>query len=395
MNKKKTAVIVIPTYNEAESIGKMIKYLFTKTFPTIENWDCHLLVVDDTSPDGTYKIVQKLEEKYKNLHLYLNPKKMGIGYAYMVGFKRAMKELDANAIIEFDGDFQHPPETIPVMLKEIDRGADYVLGSRKVKGGSNPKGWGFKRVFFSEVGGLMARLILFFPSKTFFKITDPTTGLKASRVKGFVEKMDIDHLYSQKFGYKLEFLYKMIKLGAKVKEIPLKFQVRERGKSKFSAGTAKDILRTVILLRWHDKATQSFLKFGVVGFVGYLVNAISLKIFTRMEFAEWLCWFLSTELAIISNFTWNNLWTFGQQKFTKPAVILKKFLQFNFTSAGALVIQTVMGTLLTSLFGPQYRQLYLPLIIVFLVLPYNWLMYNKVIWRKGKVKGMGSNQREA
>jgi len=380
--KKPIAVVVIPTYNEAGTIGKMIDYLFNKTFPRIKNWHCKLLIVDDTSPDGTYKIVQQKQKKYKDLFLYLNPRKMGIGYAYVVGFKHAMKKLGAEVVIEFDGDFQHPPETIPVLLREIEKGADYVLGSRKIKGGSNPKGWGFKRVFFSEVGGLIARFILFFPGKMFFQITDPTTGLKASRVKGFVEKMDMDHLYSKSFGYKLEFLYKMVKLGAKVKEIPLKFGLRKAGESKISSNTAKDIFRTVVLLRWHDPTTQKFLKFGTVGFIGYLVNAFGLWFFARLKLAEWLIWFLATELAIISNFTWNNLWTFAQERFTHPIMIVKKFFQFNLTSAGALVIQTVAGTVLSHLFGFQYRQLYLPFIIVFLVLPYNWLMYNRVIWKR-------------
>jgi dolichol-phosphate mannosyltransferase len=168
MKKKKIAVVVIPTYNEAKTIGKMIDHLFTKTFPLIKNWQMKLLVVDDTSPDGTYKVVQQKQRKYKNLHLYLNPKKMGIGYAYVVGFKYAMEKLDADVVIEFDGDFQHPPETIPVMLKEIEKGSDYVLGSRKIPGGSVPEQWGLKRKFFTFFGGFVARFILFFPSKAFF-----------------------------------------------------------------------------------------------------------------------------------------------------------------------------------------------------------------------------------
>ena len=132
-NKKQTAVVVIPTYNEVDSIGKMIDHLFSKTFPTVNNWHCKLLVVDDTSPDGTYKVVQDKQKKYQDLYLLLNKEKAGIGNAYVKGFKEAMKNLGADVIIEFDSDFQHPPETIPVMLKEIENGADYVLGSRKIK----------------------------------------------------------------------------------------------------------------------------------------------------------------------------------------------------------------------------------------------------------------------
>jgi len=383
MTKKQTAVIVVPTYNEVEAIKEMVDHLVNKTFPQVQNWDCRILIVDGNSPDGTAAEVKKKMKKYKNVDLLVEKKKEGIGAAYVKGFRKAMKDHDADVIIEFDGDFQHPPETIPVMLSAIDNGYDYVLGSRKIKGGSNPEGWGFKRVFFSEIGGLVARTMMFFPFKSFFQITDPTSGLKASKVKGFVDTMDIDKLYSRKFAYKLEFLYKMVKLKAKVKEIPLKFGLRTTGESKIMPDTAKDIFRTAFLLRWHDEFTQKFLKFGTVGFVGYLINALSLALFADvLAFPEWSSWLLATEMAIISNFTWNNIWTFKDEQFKEVTKLAAKFFQFNFTSAGALIIQTIAGTVLTSLFGSQYRQFFLPFIIVFLVLPYNWLMYNKIIWKK-------------
>ncbi|MBU2592039.1 MAG: glycosyltransferase [Patescibacteria group bacterium] len=381
--KRETAVVVIPTFNEVGQTEKMIDHLMAKTFPEIKNWECKLLYVDGNSPDGTADLIRKKQKEYENLDLLVEKNKEGIGAAYVKGFRRAMKKHKADLLIEFDSDFQHPPETIPVMLAEIDKGADYVLGSRKIEGGSNPEGWGFKRVFFSEVGGIVARFIMFFPFKSFFQITDPTTGLKASRVKGFVDTMDMDDLYSKKFAYKLEFLYKMVKLGAKIKEIPLKFGLRTAGESKIAPDTAKDIFKIAVLLRWHDPFTRKFLKFGTVGFVGYLVNASTLWFFASfIGLAEWLSWALSTELAIISNFTWNNFWTFKEDQFKEVSKVLGKFLQFNATSAGALLIQTVAGTVLTGIFGSQYRQLLLPFVILFLVLPYNWFMYNKVIWKK-------------
>ena len=383
MAKEKTAVVVIPTYNEAATIGDMIDYLFTKTFPAIKDWQMKLLVVDDTSPDGTYKVVQQKQNKYQDLHLSLSKEKAGLGGAYVRGFKYAMKELKADVVIEFDGDFQHPPETIPAMLAEIDAGADYVLGSRKIKGGSNPRGWGFKRVFLSEFGGFTARFILFFPFKNFWRITDPTGGLKASRVKGFVDRLDMDHLYSRSFAYKLEFLFKMMALGAKVKEIPLQFGLRESGASKIEPQTAKEILITVIKLRLNDPFTKKFIKFGTVGFSGYIVNAVGLAVVFNLTSIEWLAWLISTELAIISNFTWNNLWTFKADKITGISMLANKFAQFNFTSIGALLIQTISGAGLVYLTHLN-RQLLLPFIIVFLVLPYNWTMYNRVIWRKKK-----------
>jgi len=387
-------VVVIPTYNEAGSIAEMIETLCGEVFPAISGWDCRLLIVDDTSPDGTYKTVQKLQKKYQNLSLFLNAAKVGIGGAYVKGFRHAMKELKADVVIEFDADFQHPPTDIPKLLKKIDEGYDYVLGSRKIKGGSNPKGWGFKRVFFSEVGGFVGRMIMFFPFKPFFQVTDPTTGLKASRVKGFADRMDMDHLYSQKFGYKFEFLYQMVHLKAKIAEIPLKFGLRTKGESKIAPDTAKDIFLTAIKLRFYDPFTQKFLKFGTVGFIGFLVNAVSLELFRASAISATLAAFagspsawagaLAAEAAIISNYLLNNFWTFADDKITNPLRLILKFLQFNLTSLGAVVIQFAVIGASTWIFGDTalVRQVSLVLAIGFLILPYNWMMYNLIIWRK-------------
>jgi len=391
MKQLPIAVIVIPTYNEAGTIGKIIDHLFTLTFPKITDWDCKILVVDDTSPDGTYKVVQTLQKKYPNLYLSLSPTKAGIGGAYVRGFKYAMKEMGAEVVIEMDGDFQHPPKLIPIFLKEIDDGYDYVLGSRKIKGGSNPKGWGLDRVFWSEVGGFSARTLMFFPTKYFFKITDPTGGFKASRVKGFVDTMDMDHLYSRSFGYKLEFLYKMTKLGAKVKEIPLQFDVRTVGESKIEPQTAKDILRAAILLRWNDPTTQKFIKFGTIGLFGFGINKIGLDIFAKLlsnlinvvGVRNTLANALAAEVSIISNFILNNLWTFKNEKLIWGNLLLKKFTTFNLSSvvSGILIPSIIIG-LGTQIFGDEYRFLFLVLAVFFFTVPLNWFIYNTMIWKK-------------
>ena len=227
---------------------------------------------------------------------------------------------------------------------------------------------------------------MFFPFKNFFKVTDPTTGLKVTRVKGFVDKMSMDYsrLLTKSFGYKFQLLFETLKMGAKFKEIPLEFHVRDAGESKIEPSAAKEMFLVVLKLRWFDEFTQKFLKFGTVGFVGYLVNAIFLNIFSKTWNIEWLSWLLSTELAIISNFTLNNIWTFKKDKISGISKTLSKFFQFNFTSAGALLIQTIAGSVGVALLGANSRQILLPFIIVFLVLPYNWFMYNTVIWKNKK-----------
>lgn len=393
MKKLPIAVIVIPTYNEANSIGKMIDHLYSITFPSIRDWECKILVVDDTSPDGTYKVVQSKQKIYKNLFLSLSAKKAGIGGAYVRGFKYAMSNLEADVVIEMDGDFQHPPKTIPLLLKEINNGADYVLGSRKIKGGSNPKGWGFKRLFFSEVGGLVARFVLFFPTKNFFKVTDPTTGLKATRVKGFVDTMDMDHLYTYSFGYKLELLHKTIQLGAKVSEIPLNFNVRNAGESKIEPQTAKEIFRTVFLLRWNDSSTQKFLKFGGIGLFGFIINKLGLDLFSKIltfslpsvGIRNTVSNALAAEISIVSNFILNNLWTFKNEKLVWGAKLLKKFATFNLSSVvSGIVIPSIVIGLGTQAFGDSYRTHFLFIAVFLITVPLNWFIYNKVIWKQNK-----------
>lgn len=404
MKSKNIAVIVIPTYNEADNIGHMIEYLNTKTFVDIKNktnnlynnWQMKILVVDGNSPDGTGKIVDKLSKKYSNTFLYTETSKDGIGAAYLKGFKYAIEVLKADFVFEFDGDFQHPPETIPVMLKAMEDGYDYVIGSRKIKGGSNPKGWGFKRVFFSEVGGFTARFMMFFPFKNFFKVTDPTTGLKVTRVKGFIDNMDLDwkgnRLLTKSFGYKLQLLFETLKMGAKFKEIPLQFNVRNAGQSKIEPKTAKDIFRVAFLLRWHDDFTQKFLKFGTVGGVGFIINTLGAKLFksalitneSNLSLLNGICNALAAEISIISNFIFNNLWTFSKEKITKKNKLITKFLTFNLSSViSGIIIPSVVIAILTALFGDRLF-LYQVIAIFGLTIPLNWIIYNKVIWKNKK-----------
>jgi len=238
------AVVVIPTYNEAENMAKLIPLLFGEIFPKIRNWKIKILVVDGGSPDGTDMVVRDLAKKYEGLFLINEGSKKGIGAAYMKGFDYAIREISADVIIEFDADFQHPPETIATLLEKIDEGYDYVIGSRVMNGGSEPAGRGFVRTLLTEGGGWVARLVLFFPGKYFRAVTDPTSGLRATRVKCCLEKFILEpgRLYSKKFGYKLQLLSETLKTGARYGEIPLKFGSRMAGSSKIEFSTMFEIL---------------------------------------------------------------------------------------------------------------------------------------------------------
>jgi len=395
-------VVIIPTYDEVENIGPLINVL-QKVFKEVpEKWDMHILVVDDSSPDGTADAVRKKMKRYKNVHLFMNKEKIGLGGAYMKGMTHAIEKLKADVIFEFDADFQHDPALIPTFLEKIDKGADLVLGSRYMKGGSIPKYWGIKRKILSKGGNLFTRLMMLDKD-----IHDWTTGYRALRPSIFLKvKSKITELRT--YSFQISFLYHAKKAGAKIAEVPLNFRQRRKGVSKLPGveGTIKTFW-FVVKSRAIDFLHSRFLKFGVVGFVGYLVNAISLEIFsgtavtislasfftsfkgTFLAFiaqpAAWAAAF-AAELAIINNFTFNNVWTFKEAKITKPLLLARKFLEFNLTSFGAVVIQfIIIGTMVLLLGDTRLIRQIGILAAMPLVLSFNYVMYNLVIWKTWKL----------
>lgn len=370
----KKVVIVMAAWNEAENIKNMIDTLFDEVFPKIDA-EMHLLIADNHSTDGMTELVEGEMKKRKNLHIVQQGEKSGLGWAYITGFKYAVNKLHADAVMEMDADGQHPPEFVKPMVDAYLNGAEYVIGSRYIPGGSIPKEWASYRRLISYFGNLFARVVL-----TNFKIHDMTTGFRLTKVNGVLDKIDLDNLMEkERFAYKLDLLYQSIKNSKKTVEVPLEFRPRTTDKSKFDMKEMIASYKTVVILGIKDK--QKFLKFGTVGFAGYIVNASTLWLFTKWDFSSVAAWGLSTELAIINNFVFNNIWTFKAEKITGLKKWLYKFFQFNLTSGGALLIQTVFGSISDRVFGVDYRQLALPFIIVFLVLPYNYFMYNVVIWK--------------
>lgn len=235
-------VVTMPTYNEAENIGQMIDVLIKDIFPKIKNHKMMLLVVDDKSPDGTGKIVKKNKEVF-----LLEGNKEGLGRAYARGFRYAIDKLKADAVMEMDADFQHDPMDIPRFVKEFDNGADYVIGSRYVSGGSIPNEWSIERKFLSVIGNLTYRIGLLM-----LDIHDFTTGYRLARVKGFLDTINFDKVFIRSFAYKTLLLYEMKKLGAKVKEIPINFNLRKIGDSKMTTNTIVTSLK-IILMIWKER----------------------------------------------------------------------------------------------------------------------------------------------
>lgn len=239
-------ITIIPTYNEGESIVPLLDALAGKIFKEISGHEMEILVVDGNSPDRTADIVLAKSATYPNIHLLIEEEKRGIGAAYVAGFKYAIKNLGADAIIEFDGDGQHNPEDIKRLVAELDNGYDYVIGSRYVSGGAIPEEWALYRKLLSRLGGLTAKFVLGLP------VNDATSGFKLSRVAGFAENLPLeeDKMLSNYYAYKIHWLYKMARLGAKTKEVPIKFLERRGGSSKSTLRDIFDSMRVVFVLRF-------------------------------------------------------------------------------------------------------------------------------------------------
>ncbi len=392
-------VVIIPTYNEKENTERMIETL-AEIIPDIKGHEMNVLYVDANSPDGTARAIKEKQEKYKWLHLLIETKKEGLGMAYAKGMMYAMDKLNADYLMEFDSDFQHQPKDIPRLVEQINSGYDYIIGSRYVKGGSIPKEWGMDRKFLSVIGNLVARTLLIIP-----QIHDVTGGFKLARVKGFVENFDFTSLLSKSFAYKIHLLFYMVQRQAKVKEVPIEFKNRTAGESKIIKNEMQETLRVIFLLQSKNPKVIRFLKFAIVGFLGFAVNSISLELFRYTSLPKLFAsqfqnhqdkdllgllayptaWAggLAAEAAIISNFIFNNFWTFSSDKIVNPVRFLFKIAQFNLTSLGAIAIQFIVIGMATKALGDTVivRQLSLIMAIGLLIIPYNWFMYNTFIWK--------------
>lgn len=214
----KTAII-IPTYNEKENIEKMINGIFS-----LEIEELGVVVVDDNSPDGTGKIVAEISSREPRVQIIHREKKMGLGTAYLEGFRFAL-EKGAEHFFEIDADFSHDHKIIPIFLDNI-KNADLVVGSRYIPGGKTIN-WDWKRKLISYFGNVYARTVLGVP------IRDLTTGYKCYR-REVVEYLSAKNIDSVGYIFQVETSYIAHKNGFKIKEIPITFNERQLGKSKFS-----------------------------------------------------------------------------------------------------------------------------------------------------------------
>ncbi len=227
------SLVIIPTYNEIDNIDKMLSTLI-ELYPKL-----NILIIDDGSPDGTANVVKSYQEKNPKVNLIQRSGKLGLGTAYITGFKWAL-ERDFAFIFEMDCDFSHDPKDLPILL-EAAQTNDLVIGSRYVNG-IRIINWPFRRLLLSYCASIYTRII------TGLKIKDVTGGFKCFSQKA-LRSIDLNNILTNGYSFQIELNYKVWSQGLSVKEVPIVFTERRDGQSKMNGGIVREAIFAVITLR--------------------------------------------------------------------------------------------------------------------------------------------------
>jgi dolichol-phosphate mannosyltransferase len=228
-------LVIIPTYNEIENIHSIIE--------AVLNQGSHfsVLIVDDNSPDGTGDVVKVIREKQPRVHLIQRAGKLGLGTAYIEGFRYGLKH-NFDYIFEMDADFSHSPADINRLLDCCKSGADVAIGSRYVKGG-DIKNWSKERILLSYGASLYVRSVTWLP------VNDPTAGFICYKNK-VLASLDLDKIKFIGYTFQIEMKYYSWIKGFILKEVPITFIDREKGKSKMHANIVSEAIKGVLKMRW-------------------------------------------------------------------------------------------------------------------------------------------------
>lgn len=229
-------IVIIPTYNERENIENIIR----KVFSLDGGYD--ILIIDDGSPDGTAAIVKRLQQEFpERLHMIERPGKLGLGTAYITGFKWSI-DKGYNYTFEMDADFSHNPEDLPRLYQACKDGADLAIGSRYCEGISVIN-WPIGRIIMSYYASVYVRTVLG------MKVYDCTAGFKCYSNK-VLRTIDLDKVEMKGYGFQIEMKYTTYKLGFKITEVPIIFVNRKAGTSKMSGGIFGEAFWGVLKLRF-------------------------------------------------------------------------------------------------------------------------------------------------
>jgi dolichol-phosphate mannosyltransferase len=340
-------VIIIPTFNERGNIGRLIDRLQV-VFRSLKH-EMLILVVEDNSPDGTGDVVREHQRHSPNVHI-LSGQKHGLGAAYIRGMQHALEILHADAVFEMDADFSHDPADVPRLVAALEQGADFVIGSRYVSGGSIPAEWGLHRRLNSRFGNIVARHVA-----GLYRVHDCTAGFRAIKAD-VLRRMQMQSFRVQGYAFQIALLHAAMAGGARVVELPVKFVDRTIGESKLGVKDIVEFFRSAAWIRF--QSSKTFIKFCITGASGVLVN---LAIFTALLAAgvnKFVASPIAIQASIITNFLVNNYWTFRSRNLSGP--VHARGLRFNVVSFFSLAISYLTFVVLSRTFpavAPQVHQL--------------------------------------
>ncbi|MGJ3522607.1 GtrA family protein [Nitratidesulfovibrio sp. D1] len=364
--------IVIPTYNEADNISLLLDALHGQ-FHHIPH-EMLVLVVDDNSPDGTADIVRTRQCNTPWLHL-LTGRKEGLGAAYIRGMTYAVDVLGADAVMEMDADFSHDPADVPRMIAALDAGADMVIGSRYVKGGSIPDDWGLHRKLNSKFGNIAARLIA-----GMHQVADCTAGFRAIRAS-MLRRIDLPSLNARGYVFQIALLHEMLVQGARITEIPVKFTDRTRGTTKLGLADIAEFLLRVWAIRL--RSMRTFLFFCFVGATGVAVNLAGFTALLAGGVPPLLASPLAVEIAILWNFLLNNRLTFSKTESGRSP--FGKLLRFNLASLAGLGVHWATFWGITHVF-PTFPPLMAQTIAIAPSTVTNYVLYSRWVFSTNRLR---------
>jgi len=331
--------LILPTFNESGNISEIVKILSNLLDPA---WAgrYELIVVDDNSPDRTWKIALELTEQYPQLKVVHRETEKGLSTAVIRGWQVAQGEI----LGVIDADLQHPPEILLQLLAEMERGADLAIASRHVEGGGVSE-WSMIRRFLSRGAQLLGLVIL---PEVINRLSDPMSGFF------MVRRSAIAGVTLSPVGYKI-----LIEVAARGKirwigEVGYVFRERQAGESKVTWKQYLEYLQHLIRLRL--SLSSRFIQFCLVGLTGVVVDMGLLFLLSDPTMLAWPLTrskIIASELAIINNFLWNDLWTFGDITRRQPSKKqqFKRFIKFNLICLAGLILNVFLLNLFFNVFG--------------------------------------------
>lgn len=375
--------LIIPTYNEGPNIRDMIRQL-SDLLDRVLPGQYELIVVDDDSPDYTWKLAQEMLADYPQLRVMRRQQERGLSTAVIRGWQAAEGEI----LGVIDGDLQHPPEVLLQLLAAIDQGADLAVASRHVEGGGVSE-WSPVRRFLSRGAQLLGLLLL---PHVLGRVSDPMSGYFLVRRAAIADRS------LSPVGYKI--LLEVLGRGRiqQIAEVGYVFQERQEGESKVTWKQYVHYLHHLWRLRWQKSPRHSaaalplrrFIRFGLVGLSGVFVDMVMLYLLSDPSMLGWKLTrskIVASELAILNNFLWNDRWTFSDisQHQTGWSKRLKRLLKFNLVCLAGLVLNVLILNALFNVFG--INRYLANLIAIAAVTLWNFWVNLKLSWRVTDARG--------